>query len=92
MGTEVVGTVSTELSGTEFDCTSINPKVDSGRKLVPTMNSTGKARKTTKTVKSIMLSLEVTIEDGKDIDWDSVDDATVTMNSLGGGMRKTYAV
>lgn len=87
---DVVGTIVLYVDGQEFDCISFSPKIEAGRKPVPTMNKTGRVRKTTKTIKSISLSVEVVIPETGDIDWGSVDDALLVIESLDGTKRTSY--
>lgn len=87
---ELVGTIVLTVNGREFDCSSISPKIQAGRKAVATMNREGRVRKKTKTVKSIALSLEVFVDEIDDFDWESVEDARIVVESIDGGKRTTY--
>lgn len=87
---QLVGTIVASFNGIEFDCTLAAPKNAAGCKLVPTMNSQGRARKWTKTTKSTTLSLEVVIPEEGDIDWNDVEDGVVTIESLSGKTRTSY--
>lgn len=88
--TDVVGTIVLTVDGREFDCASANPKEVTGKKPVPTMNRQGRTRKKTKTTSSITLSVEVVIPENGDIDWASIEDGRITIESLDGGHRTTY--
>lgn len=87
---DVVGTIVLTVDGREFDCASVSPKFVTGKKPVATMNRQGRTRKKTKTTSSITLSLEVIIPESGDIDWASIEDGRITVESLDGGHRTTY--
>ncbi|EBF0076081.1 phage tail protein, partial [Salmonella enterica] len=43
MADTYVGPIVLEVNGTEIEVTRVSPSMDTGRKLVKTMNSTGRA-------------------------------------------------
>ncbi len=86
----IVGMVVLTVDGADYDCTSVTPKMETGRKAVPTMNRQGRTRKKTRTTSSITLSLEVVIPETGDIAWEDISDGRVTVQSLEGGHRVTY--
>lgn len=88
---EYAGAVVLEVNGTEFECTSLNTELNTGRKLVKTMNSTGRAKGYMKGIATYELSLTVVIPLGGDIAWEDFDDAKVTIYPLDNtGQRTTY--
>ncbi len=87
---EIVGSIVLSVNGRDVDCASFSPKHEAGRKLVPSMNRTGRARLSTKTTKSTMMSVEVFIFENDDIDWGSIGDGTITIEAYEGSKRETY--
>jgi hypothetical protein len=90
MEDQLVGTIVLTVNGQEFDCASVTPDRQTGRKLVSTMNSKARAHKQARTTKSITLAIDVYIAELGDFDWDSVENARLTIESIDGGHRTTY--
>lgn len=90
MSTDQVGTIVLYVNGTEFDCTGAQVKRNAGRKPVSSMNSDGEVRLQAAVTKSTALTLDVLIPEHGDINWESVNNATVTIESLDGTYRTTY--
>lgn len=90
MDNQLVGTIVLTVNGQEFDCASVSPDVQAGRKLVSAMNSKGRANKQTRTTSSTSLSFDVYIPETGDFDWASIEDARLTVESIDGGHRTTY--
>lgn len=90
MDNQLVGTIVLTVNGREFDCASVTPDIQAGRKLVSTMNRKGRANKQTRTTKTANLAFDVYIPETGDFDWESVEDATLTVESIDGGYRTTY--
>lgn len=87
---EVVGTIWLTVNGREFDCTGFSPTEVAGRKPVSTMNRQGRVRKWARTTRSCGLQFEVVVPEDDSFDFASVEDATLTIESLDGGKRTTY--
>jgi hypothetical protein len=85
------GSVILDVNGTEIEITGISPSMDTGRKLVKTMNSTGRARGHVQGIKTYTLTLEAVKPVGMDVDWESIEDAKLTLTPLNGkGKTITY--
>lgn len=56
-----VGPIVLEVNGTEIEITGVSPTVDTGRKLVKTMNSTGRARGHVNGIATYNLTLEAVV-------------------------------
>lgn len=87
MSDEYVGPIVLEVNGHEIEVTSVSPAMNTGRKLVKTMNSTGRARGHTNGIKTYNLTLEAVKPRGHSIVWDEIVDAKLTLYPLGGGDR-----
>jgi hypothetical protein len=90
MAEELVGAIVLVVNGDDVDCASVNVSNAAGRKLVSTMNRSGRANKSAKTTKSTTLSVEVYVPEEGDLDWASISDATLTVESFDGQKRTTY--
>lgn len=90
MENQLVGTIVLTVNGREFDCASVSPEHQAGRKLVATMNRRGVASKQARLTQSHSLSVDVFIDETGDFDWSTVEDARLTIESLDGGFRTTY--
>lgn len=91
MAEEAVGFVILSFNGEEYDCASVNPTKNTGRKPVPTMNRTGEVKHTSNGIRTYGLTVAVIIPDGKDpINWLTVKNARVSIESETGNFRETY--
>ena len=90
MADELVGTIVLYVNGREVDCRAVNPTEVTGRKLVATMNSKGRANKSAKTTASGSLTIEAFIESAGGIDWADISDARLTATSADGAYRETW--
>lgn len=90
MADEFVGTIVLYVNGEEVDCKAVNPTENTGRKLVATMNSKGRANKSAKTTASGGITIEVLVESAGGLDWASIEDARVTATSEDGSYRETW--
>ncbi len=91
MAEEAVGSIIFGVNGDEYDCASCEVQHSTGRKPVPTMNREQKIKYVTSGVKTWALSAVVVIPDGKDgIDWDTITDARISIESPTGNHRTTY--
>ena len=91
MAEEAVGSIIFGVNGDEYDCVSCESQHSTGRKPVPTMNRKQKIKYVTSGLKTWALSAVVVIPDGKDgIDWDTITDARISIESPTGNHRTTY--
>lgn len=90
MSEEVVGTIVLSIDGVEYDCTSCNPSEVTGNRPVPTMNRQRRTKYVAKGNKAYSLSIETVIPLAGSIDWSSVEDARLTIESEDGSFRETY--
>jgi len=88
---EYAGAIVMEVDGTEVEVTDIDVQTKTGRKLVKTMNSTGRPKGFSKGVPEIELSVTVVIPLTGDLDWGSIEGSKITVYpSAPGGQRTTY--
>ncbi|RXS92973.1 hypothetical protein [Acinetobacter junii] len=88
---ELVGTVVLYVNGQEIDCASVSSSEQAGRKIVPTMNSKGRANKSAHTTKSGTLQIDAYIPKEGAIDWASISGATVIAEAIDGGYREVWS-
>ncbi|MXP50785.1 phage tail protein [Pantoea sp. Eser] len=88
-----VGPVVLEVNGTEIEIREVSPTVDTGRKLVKTMNSTGRAKGHVNGIATYNLTLEAVIPKSGTIVWENITDAKLTIypeDTASGGLTTTY--
>ena len=86
---EYAGSIVAEIDGTECECTSFSPKVNTGLKLVKTMNSTGRAKGYMKGIATYTFTITVVIPLSGDLDWDNITDSKVTIYPLDNSSQRT---
>lgn len=88
---EFVGAVVMELDGREIEIVSISPSEQTGRRLVKTMNKTGRPAGFSNGVAMIDLSLSAVIPTGGEpVDWANIEGAKITITPVSGGKRQSY--
>ena len=88
---EFVGAIVMEVDGREIEIVSINPTVNTGRKLVRTMNKSGNAAGFARGVSTYELRVTAVIpKDGEVIDWENIEGAKITVEPVAGGQRVSY--
>lgn len=85
-----VGAVVMEINGRTVDIISIKPKTSTGRKVVKTMNPSGKVRGFADGVTEYSLSLTAAIPfDGTEIDWENISKAKITIYPVNKEEKRT---
>ncbi|HGP0837534.1 TPA: phage tail protein [Yersinia enterocolitica] len=89
---EYVGSIVLEIDGREIEVTSLNVDITTGRKLVKTMNKTGRAKGFSRGIAEYKLSLSAVVPLDDNIDWAAIENAKVTQYPLNGsgGKRTSY--
>lgn len=89
---EYAGAIALEVNGREFECISLNVDTKGRRKLVKTMNRSGRSKGFARTIPEYTLTIEVPISLKSDeLDWEEVEDAKITQYPLSkGGERVSY--
>ncbi|MEQ1977062.1 phage tail protein [Xenorhabdus sp. SGI240] len=89
---EYVGAIVLEIDGREVEVTDLDVQINTGRKLVKTMNKTGRAKGYTSGIATYDLSLSVVIPLEGDLDWGNLVGVKITQYPVTGkgGRRTSY--
>lgn len=91
MSDTYVGLIVMELNGTDYEVTSLEPTLKTGRTIVKTMNRTGKPLGTAKGMEEHDLRISVAIPKTGEPNWRALIDAKITIYPQeGGGKRETW--
>lgn len=91
MADNFVGLIVLEINGTDYEVTSVEPSLKTGRKVVKTMNRTGRATGTARGIEEHELKVSVAIPKSGEPDWRALVDAKLTIYPVeGGGKRQTW--
>jgi len=91
MAIDYAGAVVLEINGREVEVVNFNVTNNTGRKLVKTMNSTGRAKGFCSGIETFELSLTVVMPLGDtSIEWRTVKGAKLTQYPVGGGQQISY--
>ncbi|KTT63619.1 phage tail protein [Pseudomonas oryzihabitans] len=91
MTDKFVGMIVLEINGTEYEVTSVEPSLKTGRKPVKTMNRSGRPTGTAKGIEEHDLKISVAIPKTGEPDWRALVDAKLTIYPQdGGGKRETW--
>jgi hypothetical protein len=88
---EYLGAIVMEIDGSEIEIESLDVTNKTGRKLVKTMNKTGRAKGFCKGIAEYELKITAVIPMTGDIDWAGIQGAKITIYpQSSGGNRTTY--
>lgn len=88
---EYLGAVVLEVDGQEVEVESYDVTRKTGRKLVKTMNKTGRPAGFARGVQEIDIKITVVIPATGDLDWDAIEGAKLTVYPVTvGGKRTSY--
>jgi hypothetical protein len=88
---EYLGAIVMEVNGQEVEIESLDVTNKTGRKLVKTMNKSGRAKGFAKGVAEYDLKISAVIPLTGDIDWAAIEGAKITIYPLSvGGKRTSY--
>ncbi|MDB5802264.1 MAG: phage tail protein [Rhodocyclales bacterium] len=92
MAEEYVGAVVLEWDGKEVECASISTDITTGKRIVKTMNRTGRAKGHANGIADFKMSVEVPIPtDGSELDWMAITNAKLTVLPVDGvGKREIF--
>ena len=76
---EYVGSIILEIDGQEIDIESLDDSIKTGRKIVKTMNSTGRPKGFAKGMADYDLKLTVAVPLSGEIDWAGITGAKITI-------------
>lgn len=88
---EYTGAIVLEVNGQEIEVIDLNVSSITGRKLVKTMNRTGRAQGFARGISEYMLAISVAIPLSGDLDWEAIEGAKLTeFPSAPGGKRTSF--
>lgn len=88
---EYLGSIVMEVNGKEVEIESLSITKKTGRKLVKTMNKSGRAKGFAKGIAEIDLKITAVVPLSGDIDWGGIEGAKITQYPLtAGGKRTSY--
>ena len=88
---EYLGAIIMEIDGKEVEIESLDVTFKTGRKLVKTMNKTGRAKGFAKGIGEYDLKVTAVIPITGDIDWAAIEGAKIDVSPLtAGGTRDSY--
>ncbi|WP_140918365.1 phage tail protein [Limnobaculum xujianqingii] len=92
MADEYVGSIVLELDGRELEVVDADIQTTTGRKLVKTMNKTGRAKGFSRGIAEFAINLSVVVPLDGDLDWMAIEGAKLTLYPLSGsgGKRTSY--
>jgi hypothetical protein len=91
MSDNYVGQIVLELNGTDYEVTSLEPTLKTGRTVVKTMNRSGRPLGTAKGMEEHDLRISVAIPKNGEPNWRALVDAKITIYPQdGGGKRETW--
>lgn len=92
MAEEYVGAVILEWAGREIECASVSTDISTGKRIVKTMNRSGRAKGHAAGIADFRLSVEVPIPtDGTEPDWLTITNAKLTVAPLNdNGQREIF--
>lgn len=85
---EYVGHIVLEVDGKEVEVIDLNVAQSTGRKLVKTMNRSGRAKGFARGIAEFGLSLTVAVPLSGDIDWAAIEGAKITKFPLGAEQQR----
>lgn len=86
---EYEGSIVMEINGQEIEIESLDVSHKTGRKLVKTMNKTGRAKGFAKGIGEYDLKVSAVIPLTGDIDWAGIEGALITIYPLSAGGKRT---
>lgn len=90
MALEYVGSIVLDVNSVEVEVSDFNLTETTGKKLVKTMNSTGRAKGYTQGIATWELSITAVVPKDTSIKWAQIAGAKLTQTPLGSGKRTTY--
>lgn len=85
---EYVGAIVLEIDGTELECTDLKEDEQTGRKLVKTMNRTGRAKGFSRGVAEYQVTVSVVIPLSGDLAWGDMEGVKITQYPVSGSGGK----
>lgn len=86
---EYVGSIVLEIDSQEIEITDLDVQTITGRKLVKTMNKTGKAKGFSRGIATYELTVSAVIPDTDEPDWENLEGVKVSMYPLNKSSKRT---
>jgi hypothetical protein len=86
---EYVGSIVLEIDSQEIEITDLDVQIATGRKLVKTMNKTGKAKGFSRGIATYELSVSAVIPDTDEPDWENLEGVKVSIYPLNNSSQRT---
>lgn len=86
---EYVGSIVLEIDSQEIEITDLDVQTITGRKLVKTMNKTGKAKGFSRGIATYELSVSAVIPDDDEPDWENLEGVKVSIYPLNKSSKRT---
>lgn len=88
---EYLGSIVMEVDGQEVEISSFDVKRMTGRKLVKTMNKTGRAKGFARGIETFDLTVKAVMPVSGNLDWAGIEGAKITVYpQTAGGQRESY--
>lgn len=85
---EYVGSIVMEIDSQEIEITDLDVQISTGRKLVKTMNKTGRARGYANGIATYELSISAVVPAGNEPDWENLVGVKISQYPLNNGDRR----
>lgn len=86
---EYVGSVVLEIDSQEIEITDLDVQIVTGRKLVKTMNKTGKAKGFSQGIATYELSVSAVIPDTDEPDWENMEGVKISIYPINSSSKRT---
>lgn len=86
---EYVGSIVMEVDSQEIEITDLDVQVVTGRKLVKTMNKTGRAKGFARGIATYELSVSAVIPDADEPDWENLEGVKISVYPLNNSSKRT---
>ncbi|WP_141109667.1 phage tail protein [Escherichia albertii] len=86
---EYVGSVVLEIDSREIEVTDLDVQINTGRKLVKTMNKTGRAKGFARGISTYDLSISAVIPEGDEPDWENLEGVKLSVYPLNDNEKRT---
>lgn len=88
---EYIGSIVLEVDSQEIEITDLDVQINTGRKLVKTMNKTGRAKGFARGIGTYELSVSAVIPDTNEPDWENLEGVKISLCPLSkSGKRTSY--
>ncbi|EHQ9037547.1 phage tail protein [Escherichia coli] len=86
---EYVGSIVLEVDSQEIEITDFDVQINTGRKLVKTMNKTGRAKGFARGIATYDISVSAVIPDTNEPDWENLEGVKISIYPLSNSGKRT---